>query len=76
MKPDDYLDKNRFPLSTIAGLPLNEQMNRDASTYDFLLEQKEKGITLTDEQLLLWNEFEIKIPHLFRLSTEYWALKK
>ena len=76
MKPDDYLDKNRFPLSTIAGLALNEQLNRDASTYDFLLEQKEKGITLTDEQLLLWNEFEIKIPHLFRLSTEYWASKK
>jgi len=70
---DQYFDKIRFPLSTIPGLALNEQFNADADSYDFLVEQKEKGIALTDEQLRLWEEFEFKIPHLFRLSTEFWA---
>ena len=73
MNLDQYFDKIRFPLSTILGLALNEQFNADADSYDFLVEQKEKGITLTVEQLRLWEEFEIKIPHLFRLSTEFWA---
>ncbi|NBR06766.1 MAG: hypothetical protein EBT92_13470 [Planctomycetes bacterium] len=75
MNLDQYLDEKRFPLSTIPGLAINEQFNNDASSYDFLVEQKEKGITLTEAQLRLWEEFEIKIPHLFRLSTEFWAAK-
>lgn len=73
MSIDEYFDKNRFPLSTIPGLATNEQFNHDANSYDFLVEQKEKGIPFTDEQTGLWNEFEIKIPHLFRLSTYFWA---
>ena len=73
MNLDQYFDKIRFPLSTIPGLAQNEQFNADAESYDFLVEQKEKGIPLTEEQLRLWDEFEIKIPHLFRLSTEFWA---
>ncbi|MFZ4611546.1 MAG: hypothetical protein ACOYNM_17145 [Gemmataceae bacterium] len=73
MNLDQYFDKIRFPLSTIPGLAQNEQFNADAESYDFLVEQKEKGIPLTEEQLRLWDEFEFKIPHLFRLSTEFWA---
>lgn len=73
MNLDQYFDKIRFPLSTITGLAQNEQFNADADSYDFLVDLKEKGITLTEEQLRLWEEFEIKIPHLFRLSTEFWA---
>lgn len=68
-----YFDKIRFPLSTIPGLAKNEQFNADADSYDHLVDLKEKGITLTEEQLRLWEEFEMKIPHLFRLSTEFWA---
>ena len=75
MNLDQYLDKNRFPLSTIPGLAINEQFNKDANSYDFLVEQKEKGISLTEVQLGLWEEFEVKIPHLFRLSTDFWASK-
>lgn len=75
MNLDQYFDKSRFPLSTIPGLAKNEQFNNDADSYDFLVEQKEKGIVLTKEQMLLWEEFEMKIPHLFRLSTEFWASK-
>ncbi len=73
MNLDQYFDKIRFPLSTIPGLAQNEQFNADADSYDHLVDLKEKGIPLTEEQLRLWEEFEIKIPHLFRLSTEFWA---
>jgi len=75
MNLNQYFDKNQFPLSTIPGLALNEQFNKDANSYDFLVEQKEKGIPLTERQTGLWIEFEIKIPHLFRLSTDFWASK-
>jgi len=69
----EYLDNIRFSLSSIPELAPNQQFNQDAQTFDFLNDLKDKAIPLNQEQIALWRELEIKIPHIYRLSTNFWA---
>lgn len=69
MRPDEYLDPERFPLSTQKGLTLPEQMRIDAFNLDSGREMEEGGYRLTAEDEKLKAELTEKVaahPELFK----------
>lgn len=61
MKPSEYLDPKRFPLTTQPGLDLKGQMMIDAFNHDELKAFLERGGTPDAEQTRLMKELEAKV---------------
>jgi hypothetical protein len=76
MTIDEYMDPNRFPATTQAGLGPKDQLMIDAVNYDALKEAIENGEELTESQKAVWAEFEAKMQHHARLTRELAAEEK
>jgi hypothetical protein len=61
MRPDEYLDPGRFPLTTKKGLTLPQQMKIDAFNYDSGKNMLEEGYQMTEEDRAGWAETEEKV---------------
>lgn len=61
MKPSEYLDPQRFPLTTQEGLDIKGQMMIDAFNHDSVMELIDSGADLTEEQKARWAELQEKI---------------
>lgn len=61
MKPSEYLDPQRFPLTTQGGLDIKGQMMIDAFNYDSVMELIDSGADLTEEQKARRAELQEKI---------------
>lgn len=60
MTKNEYLDGNRFPLTTQPGLTLDQQMMIDAHNLDELKEMLALGEPLNQKQERVRNELETK----------------
>jgi hypothetical protein len=65
MDMNNYIDPEKFPLTTQKGLSLHDQKRIDAFNYDALNELISEGAELTGKQQALWAEHQIK--HAMRL---------
>ena len=50
MTAEQYMDKKRFPLTTVDGVTLDEQLEIDLINWDGLEQMKSKGHKLDKEQ--------------------------
>jgi hypothetical protein len=70
MRPEDYCDPVRFPLTTQSGLSLKEQFMIDSFNLDGLREAQEMDEELVDEQQGRLAELLKKEPHMKALLQE------
>jgi hypothetical protein len=70
MKITDYIDAERFPLTTQKGLAPKDQMFLDAFNHDQVKEAVENGYVVTNEDKARWAELEEKIKHHAALQAE------
>ncbi|MEB3160796.1 MAG: hypothetical protein VKL20_05000 [Synechocystis sp.] len=59
---DDYLNPDKFPLTSQKGLSAQQQFRIDAFNYDNLVRYKAEGNELDDEQVQILKELDVKIP--------------
>ncbi|MDX1977182.1 MAG: hypothetical protein SFT94_05870 [Pseudanabaenaceae cyanobacterium bins.68] len=62
MTIEDYMNPEKFPITTQEGLSVKDQFLIDAINYDQLVEAREMGKTLNTMQLQAEEELKIKIP--------------
>jgi hypothetical protein len=72
----EYMDPNRFPVTTQVGLSPKGQLMIDAVNYDALREYVEEGGALSDEQEKRLAELQEKLKDHARLTRELAAEEK
>ncbi|MEB3193188.1 MAG: hypothetical protein VKL42_22835, partial [Snowella sp.] len=59
---DDYLNPDKFPVTSREGLSAQQQFRIDAFNYDNLVRYKDEGNALDEEQVAILKELEVKVP--------------
>jgi hypothetical protein len=67
---EEYLDAQRFPLTTQKGLDPSNQLMLDAFKMDGMAEEREWRTDLGEHWHAVWAELEQKRPHHARLTRE------
>ncbi len=62
MTLDDYMDREKFPMTSQGGLAADQQMLIDAFNHDQLKEFLEEGGEPSERQKAIWKELQEKIP--------------
>lgn len=70
MSPTDYLDPDRFPLTTRHELGVSGQLFLDAATWEAIVQFEAAGGVLDDADRTLKAELAEKVPHHGRLLAE------
>ena len=66
----DYMDAEKFPITSQEGLSPSQQFRIDAFNYDSLIQYLDEGGTLNDQQKAILKELEVKIPAQKILKSE------
>lgn len=61
MTADEYLDRERFPLTTQGNLTLDQQMMIDAVNYDALNDLHQQGQPMSETQTARLQELDRKV---------------
>jgi hypothetical protein len=70
MTLQEFLDQQRFPLTTQPGLTPHEQLMMSAFNYDKFEELADSGELLPGKPTAIWAELQEKGPHIARLTAE------
>jgi hypothetical protein len=70
MTLEEFLDPQRFPLTTQPGLTPHQQLMMSAFNYDKFQELADSGELLPGEPTAIWAELQVKGPHIARLTRE------
>jgi hypothetical protein len=70
MTLQEYLDPQRFPLTTELCYTPRQQLMMDAFNYDKFKEFVDDGVLQPGRPTALWNEYKAKEPHIPRLTRE------
>jgi hypothetical protein len=66
----EYMDPQRFPLTTQSGLSAQQQLMLDAFNWDALTEARENGEQLAEDQKAIYRELRVKMHHNAPLTRE------
>jgi hypothetical protein len=66
----DYMNAEKFPITSQKNLSPRKQFQIDAFNYDSLIRHQEEGGTLNDQQKAILKELEVKIPAQKTLKSE------
>ncbi|MEB3160303.1 MAG: hypothetical protein VKL20_02450 [Synechocystis sp.] len=67
---NDYLNPEKFPMTTQKDLSPSQQFRIDAFNYDSLIQYLDEGGTLDQKQQAILKELEVKIPAQKALKSE------
>jgi hypothetical protein len=74
---EEYMDPDRFPLTTQKGLSPKNQLFLDAFKYDGMRQEvEEEGRKPDDHFRQVWAELEVKVKDIPRLAAEEAAKEK
>jgi hypothetical protein len=70
MTLQEYLDPQRFPLTTEPNYTPRQQLMMDAFNHDKFKEFADDGTLQPGRPTALWEEYRAKAPHIPRLTRE------